>query len=244
MMVRSPSGHWRGCMQRDGLFGDARRVAHQIERFDQFVARQLMLPAEAVRDRSASEFRRRRKLVATMPAPDCILIWWIARAERGGVPLLDAAELHGGFRERDALDAAHLAVGGEQQIQLALEGNLERILDEGILPGVDVGFVSGAMTTSWRLASAEARAMATACAAQAATPSRVSRSVEAKPQRRRAITRMPMPSDSDSASVPTSPFFVERSRRRMSITRASAKVAPRSFAVSSARWSHILHHRD
>ena len=48
-----------------------------------------------------------------------------ARAERGGVPLLDAAELHGGFRQRDALHAAHLAVGGEQQIQLALERNLQ-----------------------------------------------------------------------------------------------------------------------
>ena len=64
--------------------------------------------------------------------------------------------------------------------------------------------------------------MATACAAQAAIPSRVSRSVEAKPQEPWAITRMPMPYDSDSESVPTWPFFVERSRRRMSMTRASA----------------------
>ena len=35
-------------MQRDGFFGDARRVAHQIERFHQFVAGELMLAAEAV----------------------------------------------------------------------------------------------------------------------------------------------------------------------------------------------------
>ena len=38
--------------------------------------------------------------------------------------------------------------------------------------------------------------MATASAAQACTPSRVRRSVEAKPQAPPAITRMPMPSDS------------------------------------------------
>src|SRR5690242_1931460 len=81
---------------------------------------------------------------------------------------------------------------------------------------------------------AEARAMATACAAQASTPSRVSISVEAKPQQPLATTRMPSPSDSLSASVPTSPFLVLRSRRRISTTRASAKEAPRVFAVSRA----------
>src|SRR5260221_6345839 len=77
--------------------------------------------------------------------------------------------------------------------------------------------------------------MDTASAAQAAIPSRVKRSVEAKPDDHCAITRMPMPYDSDSASAPTWPFFVERSRRRMSMTRASAYVAPRTFAVSSAQ---------
>jgi len=59
-------------------------------------------------------------------------------------------------------------------------------------------------------------------AAQAAIPPRVKRSVEAKPHDPRAITRMPMPYDSDSASTPTCPFLVERSRRRISMTRASA----------------------
>jgi len=43
------------------------------------------------------------------------------RADAGGVPLLQAAELHGGFADGDALDAAHFAVGSEQQIELALE---------------------------------------------------------------------------------------------------------------------------
>src|SRR5579864_5212239 len=86
---------------------------------------------------------------------------------------------------------------------------------------------------------AEARAMATACAAHACTPSRVSTSVDAKPQQPFAKARMPSPSDSLSANVPTSPFFVLRSRKRMSTTRASAKDAPRVFAVSRASAAHV-----
>src|SRR5579862_4700094 len=80
--------------------------------------------------------------------------------------------------------------------------------------------------------------MAMARAAQAATFSRVSRSVEAKPQQPSASTRTPMPSDSTSPRTPTCPFLVERSRCRISITRASAKLAPRTRAVSSARFAH------
>ncbi len=64
-----------------------------------------------------------------------------ARADRRGVPLLDAAKLHGGLGHRDALDPGHLAVGGQQQFQLAVERNGKRVLDEGILPGVDVGLL-------------------------------------------------------------------------------------------------------
>jgi hypothetical protein len=63
-----------------------------------------------------------------------------AGADGGGVPLFEAAELHGGLGEREAFDAAHGVVGGEKQVQLALEGNAEGIFDERILPGIDVGF--------------------------------------------------------------------------------------------------------
>src|SRR5260370_38349078 len=49
---------------------------------------------------------------------------------------------------------------------------------------------------------------------------------------------MPSPRDSFSASVPTSPFLVLRSRRQRSTTRASAKDAPRVFAVSRASAVH------
>ncbi len=54
--------------------------------------------------------------------------------------MFDAAKRHGSFRERHALDARHFTIGGEQQIQLAFERNLERILDVWILPGVLIRF--------------------------------------------------------------------------------------------------------
>src|ERR1700722_7185217 len=91
---------------------------------------------------------------------------------------------------------------------------------------------SCAITTSLRFANADAFAIDTACAAHAATPSRVSLSVEANPHPPLANTRTPSPIDSDCASVPTCPFFVVRSRWRKCITRTSAYFAPRSFATS------------
>src|SRR5450631_3438411 len=97
-----------------------------------------------------------------------------------------------------------------------------------------------AITTSLRLAIAEAFAIDTACAAQAATPSRVNRSVEANPQAPLAKTRIPNPIDSDCAKVPTCPFFVVRSRCRKCITRTSAYFAPRTRAVSKA-WMERSH---
>jgi len=42
-------GRLRRRMQRDRFFGNARRIPDQIERFHQFVARELVLPAETVR---------------------------------------------------------------------------------------------------------------------------------------------------------------------------------------------------
>src|SRR2546429_65191 len=88
--------------------------------------------------------------------------------------------------------------------------------------------------------------METACAAHAATPSRVSRSVEANPHAPFASTRTPMPIDSLCASVPTWPFFVVRSRCRKCIARTSPYEAPRSFAVSSAlvQKSHMEFAKD
>src|SRR5215831_10840476 len=100
---------------------------------------------------------------------------------------------------------------------------------------------SSTILTSPRFARAEALAMATAFAAQRATPSRVNWSVDANPHAPLASTRTPMPMDSDSASVPTCPFLVVRSRWRRCMTRASVYFAPRSLAVSrtTAVRSHI-----
>ena len=43
-------------MERDGLFGDALRMADQVERFDQLVPREHVLPAETVRIRALLNF--------------------------------------------------------------------------------------------------------------------------------------------------------------------------------------------
>src|SRR5580704_10006745 len=100
---------------------------------------------------------------------------------------------------------------------------------------------SAAITTSLRFAIADAFAITTARPAQADTPSRVNRSVDANPQAPPAKTRIPNPIDSDWANVPTCPFFVVRSRCRKCITRTSAYFAPRTRAVSKAcpAKSHI-----
>ena len=130
----------RGRMQRDGFFGDALRVAGQIERFDQFVAREHVLAAKAIRigallnfaarETGGDDSRARLHFHLMNRGAD-------ARSEK----LLDAAERHRAFGQRYALHFAHFLVGGQQQIDLALDGNAERIFDVGILPGVDVGLL-------------------------------------------------------------------------------------------------------
>src|SRR3984893_2758642 len=128
-------GRLRGGMQRDSLFRDARCVPNQVERFHQFVARQLVLPAKAVRIGALLNFisgKRGRHDSRTGLHLDLM----DHRSDRRGEQLLDAAEGHGSFRERHALDAGHFAVGGQQQIQLTFERNPEWIVNVGILPGV------------------------------------------------------------------------------------------------------------
>jgi len=109
-------------MQRDRLFGDARRIPNQIERFHQFVARELVLPAKTVRIGALLNFVP-GKCGRTIPAPDCIFDLMDHRSNGRREQLLDAAKGHGSFRERHALEREHFAVGGQQQFQLALERN-------------------------------------------------------------------------------------------------------------------------
>ena len=98
-----------------------------------------MLPAEAIRIRALLNF-----VVHETGGHDARarlhLELMNSGAQRRGVPLFQAAKLHGSFGQGEALHAAHGVVGGEKQIQLALERNLEWIFDVGILPGVDVRF--------------------------------------------------------------------------------------------------------
>ena len=59
MMVCWPSGHCAAECRRDALFGDAPGVADQVERFDQLVALQHVLAAEAIGIRALLNFGAR-----------------------------------------------------------------------------------------------------------------------------------------------------------------------------------------
>ncbi len=139
MMVLLAFGTLRGGMQRDALFGDAPGVADQVERFDQLVALQHVLAAEAIRIGALLDFGARETGGHDSRA-GLHLDLMNRRAGAGGEQLLDAAEGHRAFGDGDALHAAHFLVRGEQQIDLLLDGNAERILEKRILPGVHVGF--------------------------------------------------------------------------------------------------------
>ena len=62
-----------------------------------------------------------------------------ARANAGREPGINFAELHSGFGEGDAFDAAHFGVRGQQQRELVLEREFEGIFTKRALPAVDVG---------------------------------------------------------------------------------------------------------
>ena len=112
-------------MQRDGFFGDARRVADKIERFDQLVAAQHVLPAKTIGIGALLNFvagedwwrRCRRRIAFSL--------------DESAEPMLETKSCSMRRKhmepsaKRDALDAAHLFVGGEQQVDLALDGNAE-----------------------------------------------------------------------------------------------------------------------
>ena len=83
-------------------------------------------------------------------------------------------------------------------------------------------FPSGASVISRFDAARLARAISSARAAAASTPSRVKSSVAANPQQPFASTRMPMPVDSELETCPALPFLVVISRSRISTARTSA----------------------
>ena len=97
-----------------------------------------------------------------------------------------------------------------------------------------VAAFSGASRMSCSLTRADARAISTALAAVASTAARLKSSEAANPQAPSAITRMPIPCDSESDALPTLPFLVESAgcgRRRC----APQHEAPRRVATSRAQ---------
>src|SRR5208337_304551 len=96
---------------------------------------------------------------------------------------------------------------------------------------------SGASRTSSFFTRADARAISTASRAAASSAARLRWADAAKPHAPSAITRTPMPSDSDSEAWPTCPFLVVSERLRIETTRASAYVTPPTDAASNANWA-------
>ena len=133
-----PLGTLRGGMQRHTLLSQAPGVTGQIERLDQLVTLQHVLPAEAVGIGALLNFRA-RKTGGHDSRAGLHLDLMNGRAARRSEELLDAAKRHRSFCNGDALHAAHLLVRGQQHVNLTLDGNAEGIFQKRILPGVHVG---------------------------------------------------------------------------------------------------------
>ena len=119
------SGTLRGRMQRRGFFGDAPRVLQQIERLDKLVAREGMLSAKAVWIRTLLNFVALEGGGSDAAAGNHFALM-NARTDAGDANHESIlAKLHAGFRERDALDAAHFGIRGEQQSELGFQWNFE-----------------------------------------------------------------------------------------------------------------------
>ena len=117
-------------------------MADQIERFDQLVTLQRMLAAKTIRVRTLLNFTFGKRR-GHNPGAGMHLHLMNLRADAGNKKLLDALEGHHAFRDRYALHPPHFFVSREQQINLALDRNFEGILQERILPGIDVSFFRG-----------------------------------------------------------------------------------------------------
>ncbi len=138
MIVPIFSGTLGGGVKRDRFFAGATSVADQVERFDQLVAFERVLAAEAIGIRPLLNFAARKTGGDDSGARlhfDLVNHGADGRDEE----LIDFAKRHRAFGERDAFRAPHLLVGSEKHLDLALDGNAERVFHKRILPGVDVG---------------------------------------------------------------------------------------------------------
>src|SRR3974390_2505892 len=130
-------GTLRGGVKRDGFFANARRMLHEFHRFDQFIATEDVLTAEAVRVGALLDgvtLKRHSDYAAA--GHEFALME--PRTGRGCKPGIDLAELHIRFGEGDALDLAHFGVKGKEQAELRFDGNFEGIFEARALPAINV----------------------------------------------------------------------------------------------------------
>src|SRR2546430_9144188 len=101
-------------MKRGGLFCDARRVSHQIERFNEFVTLERMLAAKTIGIRTFLNFFILKRSGGNSASGNHFVLM-NARAGAGSKPRIDLAELHVRFRQRHAFYAAHFGVGRDRK---------------------------------------------------------------------------------------------------------------------------------
>ena len=106
-------------MKRGRFFRNHRRMLHQVQRINQFVAFQRMLPAKTVGIRAfLNFFALERGRPDAAPGNHFALVY--PRTNAGREPRIDLAKLHVRFRQRDALHLAHFRISGKQQRKLRL----------------------------------------------------------------------------------------------------------------------------
>src|SRR5437899_3344425 len=103
-------GALRCTVKSGGFFCDERRIFQQVERFNEFVTLEGMLAAKTIGIRTLLNFFALKRSGGNAAAGDYFALV-DARTDAGGKPGVDFAELHIGFGERDAFDAAHFDVG-------------------------------------------------------------------------------------------------------------------------------------
>src|SRR5215472_4306391 len=126
-------------MQRCRFLRNDSRMLQQLQRLDQLVAFEPMLPAKTVGIRPLLNFLALKGSRADS-APRNHFALVNPRANTRRKPRVALAKLHACFRQRDAFHFAHFAVGRKQQRKLSSQRNFEGIFPERTLPAIDVGF--------------------------------------------------------------------------------------------------------
>ena len=101
-------------MESGGFFGDDGGVFQKIEGLDEFVALQGVLAAKTIGIGTLLNFFALKGGGGDAAAGNQFALM-DARTDAGSEPGIYFAELHAGFGEGDAFDAAHFGVGSEQQ---------------------------------------------------------------------------------------------------------------------------------